>query len=66
MAKEVYKETYKKGAMQVNGRRLPFLRHIPKDFVVESCEIRAAGKLDDGREFQDLRIYVKQGVIASL
>lgn len=59
--KEVYRETYKPGAATVRRELLPGrLPYMSKDFVVDSMEVRAAGHMDDGREFQDIRVYTRE------
>jgi len=56
--REVYKETYRKGAAVVRESLLPdSLPYMDKAFRVSGIEIRAAGKMADGREFQDVRVY---------
>lgn len=61
--REVYKETYRKGAARVKaehvaGAVLPFLS---AGTTIKAIELRAAGRVEtpDGvLEFQDLRVYV--------
>lgn len=59
--KEVFRERYRAGTMVVNRELLPErLPYMKKGFVVESMEIRAAGALDDGREYQDIRVFTRE------
>lgn len=59
--KESYKLTYKPGAATIRKELLPeSLPHLAKGFVIDSIEMRAAGAMSDGREFQDLRVYVRE------
>lgn len=59
--KEVFKETYRKGARRVSAHLLPErLPCMSRGFRVVGMEVRAAGKMSDGREFQDIRVYVAE------
>lgn len=59
--KEISKLTYKPGAATIKAALLPErLPYMPADWKVDSMEIRAAGKMSDGREFQDVRIYTRE------
>lgn len=55
--REVYKEAYKPGALIVSDppARLPYMA---EGWRIDEMEIRANGRLSDGREFQDIRVYV--------
>lgn len=59
--KEVYRETYRRGSAVIREdllpERLPFLE---EGWRVDSIEVMAAGVMDDGREFQEIRIYTKE------
>ena len=64
--RQIYRETYYKGALRLNAASLPVLKHQTADgtkFVAVECEVLAAGKVEraDGQvlEYQDLRVYVK-------
>lgn len=60
--KQIYKETYKKGAARLLRNKLPILKHMNECFEVVEAEIRASGVVtrdDEILEFQDIRIYVK-------
>lgn len=61
--KITYQEKYRSGAMKVKQDSLPNLRHIPPEYIVKSCEIQSAGALDDGTNFQILKVIMKEGVI---
>lgn len=61
-AKEVYRETYHKGSMMMPQNKLPDLPWLENGYRVDTCELRAAGRLDDGREFQELRVVVRERV----
>lgn len=59
--KETYRETYKRGAAVVRADLLP--ERFPfttAGWTVESIEMTAAGRLEDGREFQELRIVTRE------
>lgn len=57
----VYMEKYKPGACNVKRELLPDrLPYMAKGFVITAMEMRAAGKLRDGREFQDVRVFVEE------
>lgn len=59
--KEVYKETYRKGAAMVSKHLLPErMPYMAESYVVDAIEVRSAGELDDGREFQDVRVYARR------
>lgn len=59
--REIYKETMKAGAGNVRKELLPArLPYMPEGWVVDAIEVRAAGKLDDGREFQDVRVFTRE------
>lgn len=34
--------------------------YVKPGWTIESMEMRAAGALDDGREFQDVRVYIRE------
>lgn len=63
--KVIFEAKYKKGAYMLNEHDLPRLRHVNPDFYVDACEISAIGNLDDGREFCDMRVYLKESNIKS-
>lgn len=59
--KETYAETYRKPGLKIASVFLPACPHITDPAMrVDEMFILRAGKLDDGREFQDLRIYIKE------
>lgn len=59
--REIYKETFKPGAANVRKELLPDrLPYMPEGWKVDAIEVRAAGRLDDGREFQDVRVYSRE------
>lgn len=59
--REIYKEVLKAGAGNVRKDLLPkTLPYMPVGWTVDAIEVRAAGKLDDGREFQDVRVYTRE------
>lgn len=61
----IYQRKFKKNALRVQP---PFLRHVDKNYVCTNAVVISDGvELVDGeeREFQDLRVYVKRGVISS-
>lgn len=58
--KETYRETYRKGVtirQELLPDRFPF---TAEGWVVESIEMMAAGCLNDGREFQEIRIFTRE------
>jgi hypothetical protein len=58
--KSTYHETYRKGVTireDLLPERFPF---TSEGWRVDSIEIKAAGVLDDGREYQDIRIYNRE------
>lgn len=65
--RETYRESYRKGAALVREslipERFPF---TPAGWRVDAIELMAAGSLDDGREFQEVRIYTREIGSASM
>ncbi len=61
--RETYRETYRAGEAKIRRdllpERLPYMR---AGWRIESMEMRAAGALDDGREYQDVRVYLEEAV----
>lgn len=58
--KVTYEETYK-DAFLVRDK-LPTLNHLAEGpFTVVSTELLKAGNLEDGSEFQVLRVIIKEG-----
>lgn len=61
MVKETYKETYKPGVATIRASLLPDrLPYMAPGWKIDAMEMRAAGSLSDGREFQDVRIYLRE------
>lgn len=59
--REIYKETILPGAGAIRKELLPDrLPYMPEGWKVDAIEVRAAGRLDDGREFQDVRVFTKE------
>jgi hypothetical protein len=59
--KQVYREGYKPGSRMVSKHLLPErLPHMQEAFTIDAMEVMAAGLLDDGREFQEVRVYVRE------
>lgn len=59
--KIAYAETYKAPGAKIAREYLPTLPHITSDkFVVDEMYLLKAGKFDDGREFQDLRVVLRK------
>jgi hypothetical protein len=59
--REVFKEVFKPNVGNVRKDLLPErFPYMPKGFVIDAIEVRAAGKLDDGREFQDVRVFTRE------
>lgn len=59
--KETYHETYRKGEATIRKELLPeTFPFTSVGFVVDSIEMIAAGAMDDGREFQEIRIFVRE------
>lgn len=62
--RNLYRETYKRGAVKLKSGCLPVLQHeddAGKKYTAIGCELMAAGVVDiDGirLEYQDLRVYV--------
>ena len=62
--KVLYEETYKKHELWTKKELLPILPHVPAQFVVQSCNVRKAGRAEvDGEEleYQELRVYFREG-----
>ena len=64
--RQIYRETYRRGALKLNKASLPELRHVADGgtpFKAVECEILAAGKVErpDGTllEYQDIRVYLE-------
>lgn len=56
-----YAETYKAPGAKIAREYLPILPHITDvAFIVDELYLLKAGKLDDGREFQDLRVVLRK------
>lgn len=59
--KGISKFTYEAGAATIRKELLPArLPYMSQGWQIDSMEMRAAGQLSDGREFQDLRVYLKE------
>lgn len=59
--KQVYREGYKPGLMMVSKALLPDrLPYMAEGWTVDAMEVLAAGALDDGREFQEIRVYSRE------
>ena len=62
--KNIYRETYKAGAMKLRKECLPVLKHrmeTGEKFVATDVEVLAMGSVEiDGvrHDYQDLRVYV--------
>jgi hypothetical protein len=62
--RNLYRETYKAGALTLNADSLPVLKHLGengKKFEAIGCEVLAAGVVEINNiklEYQDLRVYV--------
>lgn len=64
--KQLYREGYKPGACMVLKHLLPErLPYMPEDWKVDAIEVLAAGRMDDGREFQEVRVYARRGLGSS-
>jgi len=57
--KVAYEETYKRGAMVIMKDHLPVCGHLMSGAVVLSAELLKAGTLDDGTEFQNIRLVIQ-------
>lgn len=58
--KETYRESYRRGGFlkqELLPERFPF---TPEGFRVDAIEMMAAGALEDGREFQEIRVFVRE------
>lgn len=65
--KETYRETYRAGEARIRESLLPDrLPYMKPGWTIESMELRAAGTMSDGREFQDVRIYLRESTPAEL
>jgi len=65
--KVVYQEKYKQGMVKIREDFLPRFSHVPREFILKEAEIRSNGRIiKDGveLEFQDIRVYFKEGVIS--
>lgn len=63
--KETYKATYRAGAARIRKELLPErLPYMNPGWVIDSMEMRASGAMSDGREFQDVRIYLRESAAA--
>lgn len=59
--KQVYREGYKPGAMMVPKHLLPDrLPYMAEGWKVDAMEVMAAGELEDGREFQEIRVISRE------
>ena len=59
--KEIYRESYAKGAVIIQEALLPErLPYMAEGFRVVSMEIRASGSLDNGQEFQEIRVVTEE------
>jgi hypothetical protein len=60
--KIAYAETYRSPGVKIAREAMPeTLPHIVNPrYVVDEMYLLSAGKLDDGREFQDLRVYLRR------
>lgn len=64
-SEEVYRETYKKGSMVVRRDLLPErFPYMKKDHHIVGIEVLSAGRMDDGREFQNVRVYSRESTDA--
>lgn len=60
LVKVTYEETYKPDAIVIREPlRLPKLNHLT-DYRVVLCQVLKAGILEDGREYQELRVVLEQ------
>lgn len=58
--KEVYRESYNRGVFikeELLPQRFPF---TSAGWRVDAIEMMAAGELEDGRDFQEIRIYTRE------
>lgn len=59
--KETYRETYKRGTAKLRRELLPAaFPFTSKGWVIDEIEVMAAGRLADGREFQEIRIITRE------
>jgi hypothetical protein len=59
--KQVCRERYKPGALIVPQDRLPeHLSYMSEGWKVDAIEMMAAGELEDGREFHEIRVYLRE------
>lgn len=61
--KETYRASYKRGNAMIRADLLP--ERFPftaEGWTIESIEMMAAGILEDGREFQEIRIITRENV----
>lgn len=59
--KEIYRETYERGSAMIRQELLPErFPFTPEGWRIDAIEVMAAGALDDGREFQEVRIYARE------
>lgn len=57
--KITYQEKYDRNAW-LKEDNLPVLNHMMPGFQVKAARLVAAGKLDDGTEFMDLRVIIEE------
>lgn len=63
--RQLYRETYRKGAVRLRAECLPVLKHEAENgrvFKAVECEVLAAGQVQRGDqvlEYQDIRVYVE-------
>lgn len=57
--KIVYQEKYKPGSLRLLKEYLPIMPSSANHEVIYA-EIRATGRFDDGTEFQDLRVILRE------
>lgn len=57
--KEIYREGYKSPGHTIRPDFLPHLPHLADESTVLEAYITAAGRYDDGCEFQYLRVVIR-------
>lgn len=55
-----YEEKYRVGELMVPPNRLPSIPWLPDNYEPISVEVTSAGRYDDGTEFQNLRMVVRE------
>jgi hypothetical protein len=56
--KEVFSQSYVRPGLKLLPEYLPKWEHIDPSCRVDEAFVTKAGRMSDGREFQDIRVYL--------